>query len=84
MNSACGLLLHARLATLAGDDCGLLDDGALAWRDGRIAWIGASRDLPREFDDLRGSAAASSASSLAARVASTVARMPPPEAAMAA
>lgn len=56
MNNACGLLLHARLTTLAGDDCGLLDDGALAWRDGRIAWIGASRDLPREFDDLRDSA----------------------------
>ena len=53
MNAACGLLLHARLATLEGDDCGLLDDGALAWRDGRIAWVGAGRDLPREFDDLR-------------------------------
>ena len=53
MNAACGLLLRARLATLEGDDCGLLDDGALAWRDGRIAWVGAGRDLPREFDDLR-------------------------------
>ena len=53
MNTACGLLLHARLATLAGDGCGLLDDGALAWRDGRIAWVGAGCDLPREFDDLR-------------------------------
>ncbi len=56
MNTACGLLLHARLATLADGDCDLLDDGALAWRDGRIVWVGASRDLPRAFDDLRDSA----------------------------
>ena len=56
MNTACGLLLHAGVATLADAGYGLLDDGALAWRDGHIAWIGASRDLPREFDDLRDTA----------------------------
>ncbi len=56
MNAACGLLLHARLATLEGDDCGLLADGALAWRDGRIAWAGPVAALPREFDDLRDTA----------------------------
>ena len=56
MNAACGLLLHARLATLAGDGCGLVDDGALAWRDGRIVWVGPSAALPRAFDDLRDAA----------------------------
>jgi imidazolonepropionase len=56
MNPACGLLRHARLATLEGDDCGLQADGALAWRDGRIAWAGPDAALPREFDDLRDTA----------------------------
>ena len=52
-----GLLLHARLATLAdaeGHD--LIEDGALAWRDGRILWLGPSTQLPAAFDDLRGQA----------------------------
>ncbi len=55
--TASGLLLHARLATLAdagGHD--LIEDGALAWRDGRIMWLGPSTQLPVEFDDLRGQA----------------------------
>ncbi len=42
-----GLLRDARLATLAGDQaCGLIEHGAIAWRDGRIDWVGATRDLP--------------------------------------
>ncbi len=42
------LLTDARLATMrAGDtDYGRIDDGALAIRDGRIAWLGAKSDLP--------------------------------------
>jgi imidazolonepropionase len=33
-------------ATSAGDSYGTIRDGALAVRDGRIAWVGARRDLP--------------------------------------
>ena len=41
------LLTHARIATLAGadDGPGLIEDGAIGCRDGRIAWIGATADL---------------------------------------
>lgn len=53
MSPNSGLLLHSRLATPADAGHGLMADGALAWREGRIAWVGASRELPREFDDLR-------------------------------
>ncbi len=44
------LLTDARLATLrAGEsDYGRIDDGALAIRDGRIAWLGAAAELPAE------------------------------------
>lgn len=41
-----GLLLDARLATLEGGGCGLVEDGALAWKDGRIAFAGARAALP--------------------------------------
>ena len=41
------LLTDARIATMAGADYGILDDGALAIADGRIAWLGASGDAPR-------------------------------------
>ena len=45
--TAVNLLRHARLATLAGDGgWGLIDDGALAIVDGKIAWIGADAALP--------------------------------------
>jgi imidazolonepropionase len=39
-----------RLATMAPDRAGLglIEDGAVATRDGRIAWIGAVADLPRD------------------------------------
>ncbi len=38
----------AELATMSGaDGCGLLTGGALAAREGRIAWIGPERDLNR-------------------------------------
>ncbi|TDK25153.1 imidazolonepropionase [Luteimonas aestuarii] len=46
-----GLVLGASLATLEGEaGYGAIGDGALAWRDGRIAWVGARADLP---DDAR-------------------------------
>ncbi len=57
------LFRHARLATLVADDTrpsngpsngpsyrpgyGLIDDGALAVRDGRIVWLGSDATLPR-------------------------------------
>jgi imidazolonepropionase len=41
-----GLLLDCRLATLAGDgDYGIVEDAAIGWRDGRIAWLGRQADL---------------------------------------
>ncbi|MDH3811536.1 MAG: imidazolonepropionase [Gammaproteobacteria bacterium] len=40
------LLTDARIATMAGDDYGVIDDGAIAIADGRIAWIGPQSDLP--------------------------------------
>jgi imidazolonepropionase len=44
-----GVLLGASLATLDGDaGYAAIQDGALAWRDGRIAWIGPRADLPAE------------------------------------
>ena len=45
-----GAIAHAREATLReGEAYGLIEDGAVAWRDGRIAFVGASADLPVEF-----------------------------------
>jgi imidazolonepropionase len=42
-----GLLLDCHLATMAeGTDYGIVEDAALAWKDGRIAWLGARKDLP--------------------------------------
>ena len=55
--AAQGLILHARMATLAGDDgYGLIEDGAIAWREGRIAWLGPTAELPRAFDAMRATA----------------------------
>ncbi len=40
------LLTDARIATMSGDDYGVIDDGAIAIADGKIAWIGPQSDLP--------------------------------------
>ena len=40
------LLTDARIATMAGDDYGVIDDGAVAIAEGRIVWIGPQSDLP--------------------------------------
>ncbi|HTA65634.1 MAG TPA: imidazolonepropionase, partial [Xanthomonadaceae bacterium] len=47
------LLLDARLATLAGDDgYGLIENGAIGWKDGVIAFVGAMDALPGAPDSL--------------------------------
>ena len=48
-NHCDGVLTGARLATLQGDGYGLVEDGALAWRDGRIVFAGARTALPAAF-----------------------------------
>jgi len=42
------LLTDARIATMSGDDYGVIDDGAIAITDGKITWIGPQPDLPKE------------------------------------
>lgn len=50
------LLLDATLATFAGDrPFGLIEHGALASKDGRIAWVGSAADLPGAPEALAGS-----------------------------
>ncbi|KAF1721140.1 imidazolonepropionase [Pseudoxanthomonas wuyuanensis] len=44
-----GLLTHVQLVTLAGDDgYGVIEDGALGWRDGVLRFAGPSSRLPGE------------------------------------
>lgn len=43
------LLTRARLCTMQGAGLGPIEDGALAMRDGRIAWVGPAKDIPTEF-----------------------------------
>jgi imidazolonepropionase len=48
------LWMNARVATLAVDAAtpyGLIEDGALAVQDGRIAWVGPRKELPLALDD---------------------------------
>ena len=47
-----GLILGASLATLDGDGYAAIEDGALGWRDGRIAFVGTRRALPGAPDAL--------------------------------
>lgn len=47
------LLTNATLATFVGDaPYGLIERGAIALHQGRIAWVGAQRDLPSEVATL--------------------------------
>jgi imidazolonepropionase len=41
---------NARLATLSNDDLGIVESGAVAAKDGRIAFAGPARDLPTGWD----------------------------------
>ena len=44
------LLINATLATMDGSPAyGLVEQGAVAIRDGRIAWAGLKSDLPGEY-----------------------------------
>ena len=46
------LWTHARIATMAADApqaYGLIEDGALAVEDGRIAWVGPRAELPAQL-----------------------------------
>ncbi|MFT3667637.1 MAG: imidazolonepropionase [Pseudoxanthomonas sp.] len=50
-----GLLVNARLVTLAGDaGYGVVEDGALGWRDGRFVFAGRQDALPTAPDALAG------------------------------
>jgi imidazolonepropionase len=40
------LLTNARIATMSGDDYGVVEDGAVAVADGQIAWIGLQAEAP--------------------------------------
>lgn len=47
-----GLLLNAHLATLDGEGYGAIEDGALAWKDGVLRFVGARNALPGAPDIL--------------------------------
>jgi len=42
--------LNARLATLRGDGLGIVESGAVAAKDGRIAFAGPAQDMPAGWD----------------------------------
>ena len=44
-----GLLRHVSLATMNTNNS-TINDGAIAWRDGRIVWLGRDADLPMNLD----------------------------------
>ncbi|WP_226469708.1 imidazolonepropionase [Luteimonas panaciterrae] len=47
-----GLIVNATLVTLDGDaGYGLIEDGALAWRDGILGFVGPRSALPADVDD---------------------------------
>ena len=46
------LLLGAHLATLDGDGYGTIEDGAIGWRDGMLAFVGPRAALPAAPDTL--------------------------------
>jgi imidazolonepropionase len=47
-----GLVLGASLATLDGQGYGAIEDGALGWKDGRLAYVGPRAALPAAPDAL--------------------------------
>src|SRR5260221_13168367 len=46
------LFINARLATMASAGYGLIDDAAIAVKDGRIVWLGAMAALPAPAAEL--------------------------------
>lgn len=49
-----GLLLGAHLATLDGADYGVIEDGALGWRDGVLTYVGPRSALPADAEATAG------------------------------
>ncbi len=49
-----GLLLGAHLATLDGADYGVIEDGALGWRDGVLTYVGPRSALPADAEAMAG------------------------------
>lgn len=49
-----GLLLGAHLATLGGTDYGVIENGALGWRDGVLTYVGPRSALPTDAESLAG------------------------------
>ena len=47
-----GVITNVSIATMADDGLGLVRDGAIAWREGRIAFVGRAADLPAGCNDL--------------------------------
>lgn len=43
---------NARLATMAGEGMGIVEDGAIATRDGHIIYAGPATDAPTEADEI--------------------------------
>jgi imidazolonepropionase len=43
-----GIAAGASIATLDGEGYGAIADGAIAWRDGRLAWVGERSALPAD------------------------------------
>jgi imidazolonepropionase len=46
------LLLGASIATLDGDGYGAIDDGAIAWKNGRLTYVGPRGGLPASAESL--------------------------------
>ncbi|WP_066798625.1 imidazolonepropionase [Sphingomonas soli] len=46
------LWTNARLATMAGDDLGVIEDGAIACRDGRLVYAGPRADAPKAAETI--------------------------------
>lgn len=47
-----GVMRNVHLARFVGDGYGELLGGAIAWREGRIVWLGAESELPETFRSL--------------------------------
>ncbi|OJY51899.1 MULTISPECIES: imidazolonepropionase [unclassified Sphingomonas] len=46
------LWTNARIATMAGPGMGIVEHGAVAAKDGRIAWIGSAREAPSAVETI--------------------------------
>lgn len=51
-DSVCRLWINARIATMQGEDLGLIERGALAVKDDKIVWVGPMDAWPSQAPDL--------------------------------